>query len=234
MNLLPSPRLLAFAIALATSASVALPASAQYSDELRQRNRRASSENLGLELKIGTYDPDANAGPLFGGDNGPLLQLEFDVFAYRIPYVGLIGGGVALGWARYEARLCQDPECTQRFDEKAKLKLFPIATLAVLRFDVLARQLDIPLVVTGKIGFDSIFYRSSGGTSGSGRTHGLRWAIQFALELDFLDRRRAAALDQEWGINHSTLFVEIFGSSANSSVDLGSNLAWTIGLGITF
>ncbi len=231
-----------FALLLAAgSVFASATVEAQYSDELRSRSRRSTPEHFGLELKIGTYNPGARVADgtsaveaIFGDDHGPLLQLEFDVFAYRIPFVGLIGGAVSGGWARYSAVLCLDAACTQRLDEEGQLKLFPVALMAVLRVDVLARELNVPLVVTGKVGLDAIFFKSSGGTAGSGSSFGVRWAVQFALELDFLDRRRAAMLDQEWGINHSALFVEIFGSTADSTVDLGTSLAWTIGLGITF
>ncbi|MEM9070187.1 MAG: MXAN_2562 family outer membrane beta-barrel protein [Myxococcota bacterium] len=233
-------------LTIAALAASMLPsmAAAQSSDELRARARRESSEFFGFELKVGTYRPEARAvgggsawQEFFGGDRGPLLQLEFDVFAYRIPYVGLIGGGVSAGWARYERGLC-DPNTGcgggGRLDEDGNARLYPVAGLAVLRVDTLSRYLGIPFVFTGKIGADIFFYRITGGGSASGRSVGLRWALQFALELDFINRTRARSLDDEWGINHTTLFFEIFGSTADSEIDLGQNLAWTAGLGMTF
>ncbi len=231
---------------LALILALAIPglAAAQTSDELRARSRRESTEHFGFELKVGTYRPDARATngdnawrTFFGNDRGPLLQLEFDVFAWRIPYVGLIGGGVSAGWARYERGLCSDLTCAaqDRLDEKGRAKLFPIAGLAVLRVDVLARELGIPLVLTGKLGVDAVFYRIRGGSlNGSGGSIGMRWALQLALELDFINRARARTLDDEWGINHTTLFFELFGSTADSQIDLGTGLAWTLGLGLTF
>ena len=42
---------------------------------------------------------------------------------------------------------------------------------------------------------------------------------------------RARNLDDEWGINHSYLLFELFGSTADFG---GSSLAWTGGLGLTF
>ena len=78
---------------------------AQTSDELRARAQRESSEHFAFELRVGPYRPDARSTSggnafedFFGGDRGPLLQLEFDGFVYRIPYVGLIGAGVSGGW----------------------------------------------------------------------------------------------------------------------------------------
>lgn len=217
---------------------------AQYSDELRARARRESSERFNFEFRVGTYRPDARAvgggnafAQFFGSDRGPLLQLELDAWVIRIPYVGLVGAGLSWGWARYKRGLC-DPllGCTgNRLDEKANARLWPVAAVAVLRVDALARELGVPIIVTGKLGLDVVFYNLDGGASNaSGQSLGLRWAVQFALELDFINPARARSLDEEWGINHTTLFVELFGSTADSNLDVGTNLAWAAGLGLVF
>ena len=107
--------------------------------------------------------------------------------------------------------------------------------MGVLRIDALPRHLSIPLVLTGKLGLDTVFYDiKGGGQSARGFSIGLRWAAQIALELDFINPRRARALDEEWGINHSTLYLELFGSTADSAMNVGNNFAWAIGLGLTF
>ena len=106
--------------------------------------------------------------------------------------------------------------------------------------DSLARELSVPFVVTPKIGIDFGYWRT--GTAGSedaeGWSVGLRWAVQFALELDFLEPRAARRVDQEWGINHTVLFCELFGSTMGgalgSGLPVGSDLAWVAGLGLTF
>ena len=36
------------------------------------------------------------------------------------------------------------------------------------------------------------------------------------VELDFINPARARSLDEDWGINHTTLFFEILGSTAKS------------------
>lgn len=218
------------ALVVAALAALLAPsfASAQYSDELAELARRETIESFAAELKVGPYV--LSDGSSFFNDRGPLVQFEMDYFAFRIPYVGLVGGGLALGWSRYEGEACADATCEQRLDEEVKLTAFPIAPLAVLRVDVLARELGIPIVLTGKVGLDVFVYNVSGGSGGGGTTFGLRWGAQAALQLDFINPRRARALDEEWGINHTYLFVEFFGSSAQ----LASRFAWTIGLGLTF
>jgi hypothetical protein len=237
------PLLLALALLGAAPlwSSLTPNADAQYSDELRARARRDSVERFAFELKIGTYrtSGDAvgggNAGyRYFRGDKGPLIQLQLDVFAFRIPYFGSIGAGASLGWVRYKAGACLSIDCTPgengRADNKVSLRAFPIAPMAVLRLDVLARDLGIPLVLTGRVGLDMFLYDVSGGGGGNGITYGVRWAAQAALELDFINTRRARALDDQWGINHTYLLFELFGSTA----EMADPFAWTIGLGMTF
>ncbi len=232
------PALLLSALALS-----ALPgrADAQFSGELRAREDRSSREMFIFEFSVGTYTPRVQTvggtsaiEAVFDGDQGPMLHLEVDIAPFRIPYVGLLGAGVALGWSRYSAPLCANDSCTQQLDEEANLRLWPVSPQAVLRVDTLAREFNIPFVFTGKLGMDIVFYTASGGTEGSGSSVGFRWALQAALELDFIDRQRANVLDDEFGINHTTLFFELYGSNANSTLDLGTDIAWAAGLGMTF
>ena len=118
-------------------------------------------------------------------------------------------------------------------DQELKFRIFPLQALLVLRVDVLARELNIPLVFAGKLGLDMVFSSIENGstTEAEGRSFGFHWGAQVALELDFINPRRARNLDDEWGINHSYLLFELFGSTADFG---GSSLAWTGGLGLTF
>lgn len=231
-------RSLFLTLALACAAPFAASsAEAQYSDELAARARRASVERFGFELKIGTYRTSGdstsggNAGfRYFPNDDGPLLQLHLDAYAFRIPYFGHVGVGASWGWVKYSARACGDTGCNSRISDRVRLRAFPIAPMAALRLDVLARDLGIPLVLTGRVGLDMFIYDVKGAGGGGGTTFGLRWAAQAALELDFINPRRARALDDEWGINHTSLLFEVFGSTA----DMADRFAWTAGLGMTF
>jgi len=218
------------------------PAKAQYSDEFRPRGE--SPERFDWQLHIGPYSPYVGSSAfsdIFGGDGGPMVAMELDTHIVRIPYVGPIGIGVRGGWARYTARSCTvdaagAPDCENRSDEREKLSLLPITIMAILKVDVLARELGIPLVITGKLGLDSFFWRSrrGGSAQGSGRSLGLRWGVMFALELDFIEPRAARRLDEDWGINHSYLFVELYGSLLGTSIPMRDAFTWSAGLGLTF
>lgn len=203
-----------------------------------------------LSFGIGAYRPDpgfsggAQDGTLlsfddvYPGDNGPILLVEFDFYLYRIPFVGPIGLGLAGGWAGYKGAACvldSLPEACVPSTQQAKFSLFPFNVMAVLRIDALARETPLPFVFTGKVGFNSVFFNEDVGSGkSSGRSHGIGWAAQMALELNFVNPRRAAALDEDWGINSSFFFFELAGSDANSRAPVGDKLYFTGGVGLTF
>jgi hypothetical protein len=192
-----------------------------------------------LSFGVGAYRPDPG-DPIFDlvypGDNGPLLLAEFDFFLYRIPFIGPIGIGVAGGWAAYKGAACLDGTITPTgctpSTQSAKFSLFPLNAMVVLRVDALARKTPVPIVFTGKVGYNTVFFKEDIG--GKGRTHGFGWGAQIALELNFVNERRANALDEDWGINSSFFFFELAGSDANNRAPMGDKLYFTGGVGLTF
>jgi hypothetical protein len=195
-----------------------------------------------LSLGVGAYRPDPGSAAfdlVYPGDNGPILLVEFDFFLYRIPFVGPIGVGLAGGWAGYKGFACESgtvvgDTCTPS-SQRAKFNLFPLNVMAVLRVDALSRHTPVPLVFTGKAGFDTVFFNEDVGTGKQGgSSYGFGWAAQIALELNFINERRANALDEDWGINSSFFFFELAGSDANSGAPVGDKLYFTGGVGLTF
>jgi hypothetical protein len=233
------------AVALVLTSLAPAAASAQFFDsEPGYRRSPESSERGALELRIGPYVPDAGSRAqdfqsAFGTDDGLLLAFEYDVLAWRIPYVGLIGGAFGFGWAGYDGKgFAPDGS---RTDETTRLDLFTLPILAVLRVDVLARELGIPFVFAGKLGVDFIPWSTSTGDrdDASGLGFGIHYAVQVALELDFLDRARARSLDEEWGINHVNIFFELYGSGASGALtgqdfEIGDPFTWCAGLTFLF
>jgi hypothetical protein len=200
-----------------------------------------SPEGYLLSLGIGSYRPnpgDPAFDLVYPGDNGPLLLPEFDFFLYRIPFVGPIGIGVAGGWAAYGGAAClatSAPGTCEPSGDNAKFSLFPINAMVVVRLDALARETPVPFVLTGKVGYNSVFFKETvGGDKSTGRSHGFGWAVQLALELNFINQRRANALDEDWGINSSFFFFELAGSDANNRAPVGDKLYFTGGVGLTF
>jgi len=199
-----------------------------------------SPEGYLLSFGIGAYrpDPGSSAFDLVYSGNGPVLLPEFDFFLYRIPFLGPIGIGIAGGWAGYKGTAClanSAPGTCQPSSDSAKFSLFPINAMVVLRIDALARRTVVPFVFSGKVGYNTVFFKETVGASKStGRSHGFGWAAQLALELNFVNARRANALDEDWGINSSFFFFELGGSDANSRAPVGDKLYFTGGVGLTF
>jgi hypothetical protein len=196
-----------------------------------------SPEGYLLSFGVGAYRPDPGDpwfDSVYPGDNGPVLLVEFDFYLYRIPYVGPFGIGIAGGWAAYKGNECIGDPCVPSTD-RTKFSLFPLNAMFVLRVDALARETPVPFVFTGKVGYNTVFFNESGsGGKSSGRSHGFGWAVQFALELNFINERRANALDEDWGINSSFFFFELAGSDANSQTQVGDKFYFTGGVGLTF
>ena len=206
----------------------------------------ASPEHFGLELRLGVYHPEG-LGPAFsspeyfGGDFGPMLSFELHYFPWRIPYIGLVGAGGGLGWSQWDT---PSPGSTPTGGETQETdrNVFEIITVRpflLLRFDTLARELNFPIVITPKIGLDVAHWLTSAGGSSEadGWSIGPRFAGKVSLELDFLEPRAARQLDEEWGINHSEIFFELYYSMAGELV--GGQLpmsgwGWAAGLGFTF
>jgi hypothetical protein len=196
-------------------------------------------EGFLVSFGVGAYRPDPGSQAFdrsYPSGNGPLLLGEFDFFLYRIPFLGPMGIGVAGGWANYKGTGCLDPSgpCVPSNDS-AKFSLFPLNAMFVLRIDALARKTPVPFVFTGKVGYNTVFFKEEVGSGkSSGRSHGFGWAAQIALELNFINERRANALDQDWGINSSFFFFELAGSQANNRAPVGDKFYFTGGVGLTF
>jgi hypothetical protein len=198
-----------------------------------------SPEGYLLSFGVGAYRPDPGSQAfdlVYPSGNGPVLLPEFDFFLYRIPFIGPIGIGVAGGWASYKGAACETGTITPTgctpSTQGAKFSLFPINAMVVLRIDSLARKTPVPLVFSGKVGYNTVFFKENVGSQG--RSHGFGWAAQLALELNFINARRANALDVDWGINSSFFFFELAGSDANNRAPVGDKLYFTGGVGITF
>ena len=198
-------------------------------------------EGFLVSLGVGSYRPDPGSDSfnlVYPSGNGPILLGEFDFFLYRIPFLGPIGIGVAGGWASYKGTGClatSTPGTCVPSSDGAKFSLFPLNAMAVLRIDALARKTPVPFVFTGKVGYNSVFFKEEVGSGrSSGRSHGFGWAAQIALELNFINERRANALDQDWGINSSFFFFELAGSDANNRAPVGDKFYFTGGVGLTF
>lgn len=184
-----------------------------------------------FELKVGPFRPGNRfVREAFGSDRGWLLSTEFDVTAYKIPYTGQLNVGLGWGWANYDAKAPIAGGGTS--GETTSLTIYPMSVMAVLRIDALARLTVVPLTFAGKVGYDFVRWKMETGsaTDGSGLNMGLRYGMQAAFELDVIDRKSARRLDDDFGVNHTFLLFEYFGSMTKGT---GGN-SFQFGLGLQF
>jgi hypothetical protein len=208
-------------------------AAAQHDETLEELPRDFSStERLTLELRIGPYQPDLyEINRLIQDDDGLLLGLQLDVIAFRLKDILYLNGGGIVSWANYKGTAID--QAGVNASEETELEIIPLSLLGVLRIDALPRKLGIPFILTGKLGYTWMHWstETGGSDAASGWSLGYQWAGQFALDLDSFDLAAARVMDEEWGINHSFLFLEIFGfEPLGDSLDLGGT-SWTAGLG---
>jgi hypothetical protein len=120
--------------------------------------------------------------------------------------------------------------------ENTSLQIFPFYAVAVLRVDVLDKELRIPIVPYVKGGIGMALWRAynDGGTSsvgsiqGKGHTVGTQVALGISFDLNALDEHTARNFDNAVGVNHTYVFAETYVSALTG---LGQSHAMYVGNG---
>jgi len=204
----------------------------------RPPSRRIESpERVILELRGGTYRvfPGEPYDTYFKSDSGPHLSVHADGILYREPNWFYVTLGGSFGWMRYTGK-AQDAETGAPVGEETAMTVLPVTATAGFRFDALPRQLSIPFIFGVRVGWEWAHWSTTTGAidDASGWSTGPVLSAQLALDLDTFERGGARALDEEWGINHTYIFGEIYKFIPTSkSLDLGGT-NWVAGLGFVF
>jgi hypothetical protein len=264
---------LASAGAMATFANEGVASADDETGVLSARHKvYESPQNFALELRLGPYHPRVDTasdvgskGPYeteFGNSLRWEVAVEFDYQALRIPHFGTLGPGFSAGYTTSTANAPLVTKVMGSFTsgETTSLTIFPFYAVAVLRIDVLSRELHVPFVPYLKGGFAMALWRASNtaGTSvyvpkdasgkptgapsvvGEGHTVGTDLAVGLAIDLNFLDRRTSQGFDNATGVNHTFIFGELqdlnldglFGIQKNPLYVGNHN--WVLGLGFEF
>jgi hypothetical protein len=217
-----------------------------------------SPERFTLEVRFGLYHPrvdsafsngDSPYRDIFGDTANFEIAVEFDWQAYRIPHFGTIGPGFGAGYTEASALaplVVAQPNGNNLSAESTSLTIFPMYGVAVLRADVLDRELHIPLVPYGKLGLgwglwratDALGTSSHDGRLGEGTTLGFHAALGLAFDLNVLDLAAARGFDNSVGVNHTYAFFEAFWADLNGfgqshSLNVGA-YTWSAGVAIGF
>jgi hypothetical protein len=214
---------------------------------------------MAFELRFGPYSPridDGTSAPtsaaIFGDKTRYQFGLEVDGQLWRAPHVGTLG--VGLGWSYTRLSGLNLPDTSQsapaldaRITQKSSLNIMPMYAVGVLRIDVLARELHIPLVGYGKFGLGYALWWVNDGL-GTAKTNcdengqhcvvgrdasvGTQAALGAMFLLDWLEPSAGAELDSAMGINNSYLFLEWSVSNfGGDQMNVGTN-TWVTGLAV--
>ncbi len=195
----------------------------------------------------GTYAPDIDSEPglngatpykdIFGDTTSPLwrLGIDADLFSgFGRLSVGLTGGYWNISG---KARLASDT--TVQTEDTVDLTLWPLTPILTYRADFLWERLHIPLVPYGRLGYGFVRWSSGkngttstfDGQSAEGWARGFEYGLGLQLILDALEPDKAAGLDQDFGINSTSLFFAFDGMNWKgaggldlSSTSLGGGL----------
>ena len=256
-------RLAWIAAAVATCTVVSSTAWAQGFDDPASSWRRGSGrgyespQNYALEIRFGPYHPNIDdefggTGPydeVFGDSTRWYIGLELDWQAIRIPHFGSVGPGFSWGYTRMKANAKLTGTNIDSAEETS-LWIMPMFVGGVLRVDVFANEMGIPLVPYIKAGFGYALWKTSDGlgtsevatgsgtVEGKGRSYGWHFAPGIALQLDPFDRHAARQLDNSVGVNHSYAFLEwmrtnLDGFGADDQMRVGTS-TWVAGLAFEF
>jgi hypothetical protein len=220
----------------------------------------ASPQHFAFELRISPFLPDIDSDPslngatpfadIFGGKQRIMLSGEFDWQTVRIPHLGTLGPGLGFGYFEVSGNApLQNPTAggATTSGETTKLEIFPLYLAAVLRADVLWRDLGIPFVPYAKAGPAVSFWRASNtlgtsqfqGTSGKGYTLGAQLALGVGFNLNVFDEYAAKNFDEAMGVNNTYLFGEWTDADLNGlgfqsdPLRVGGQY-WTFGLAFEF
>jgi hypothetical protein len=212
-----------------------------------------SAQNFAFELRFSPYKPQIDEEPglanapyhqTFGSMRRLLIQLELDWQTFRIPHLGTIGPGLSVGYTSM-SEVVKTVSGRPSGDETA-LDVFPFYGVAVLRADVLWRELGIPFVPYAKGGMAMGLWRATNtgetavanNVSGKGTTWGLYAAGGVALALDALDLGASRNMDNATGINNTYFFLEAYwlglnGIGQTDALRIGT-VSWAAGLAFEF
>lgn len=199
-----------------------------------------SAERFLLQLGGGPYtvfsDKSESYGRFFTGDHGPNLNAQLDGIVYRMlrTFYATVGGSVGL--LNFSGAAVERMDPTQTTSEKTTLSIVPLTASAAIHVDVLPRRLGIPIIVGARLGWEWAHWNTDTGArnNASGWSVGPVVSLQLALDLDSFEPGGARALDEEWGINHTYIFGEVFHfAPVAKSLEIGTT-SWLIGLGFIF
>jgi hypothetical protein len=226
----------------------------------------ASPQHFEAELRFAPFTPAIDSDPslhgatpyatVFGTSPRILVSAELDWQIFRFPHFGTLGPGLGVGYTAMSAPALfaspHGPTQTLVSGETTSLDIFPFDAVAVLRVDVLWRDVGIPIVPYLKAGLGMSLWRATNtlGTSvyttgtgqsvaGEGHSIGTHFAVGIGFNLNVLDEYAARSWDEAMGVNGTYLFAEyaredLDGLGFQSDPLRVGGTSWNFGLAFEF
>jgi|GEM_PF-302168 len=206
----------------------------RYRDPSQSDLKYRSPQHAAFELRIGPYRPNVDSEfgtsgqtpfqDSFGSGQSFMVGFEVDYQALRIPYFGTLGPGLGAGFTMYSAQ-ARFTDGSGFSEQQTSFWVAPFYVDVVLRVDVLARELKIPLIPYAKLGLVMAPWEARDGRNGSvdaigragqGVELGYAAHLGLMLQLNFLAPANAIDMDNSTGINSASLFGELMASDVDS------------------
>ncbi len=229
---------------IAALAALLAPAGASAQQEHTPQPRQ-SPRDWAFHLQFGGYYPqiDESAGlsdtpfqRVFGDSNRVIAQAGLERYLFKA--FGTLGVGLSLGYSEFYGSgfFAEGPDAGERSGDSTSFTVVPVQAYAAYRFDVLAQEMNIPLVPYAKAGVGTWMWWTGGE---SGQRGGFSYGGGMQLLLDFFDPRLAVEFDREVGVNNSYLFVDWAAWQANGfrgddGFDLSDDGIVSFGLALDF
>jgi hypothetical protein len=192
-----------------------------------------------FELKLSGYRPNVDSefggaktpyNDIFGGSRSLMFRAHM---AYALWHgFGTLELGAGAGFFQVSGNgLLADGT---KSSDKTSLKIIPLSATLTYRFDWAADQFGFPLVPYARASLERYQWwvtnglgntASDGVHSGSGATNGYSFAGGLAFMLDFLDPSMARDMEEDTGIHHTYLFVDVTKTFVD---DFGSKKSWNL------
>ena len=224
---------------------------------------RAESPRSGsFDLRFGTYRPNIDSefggtatpyADSFGTSRALMIQAIFSRSLLVNDTVTLDLGFGAGYWEKYGVGICgpPDPLCpTVQVGDTTSLRIIPLTVAFTARLDWLMYGAGLPLTPYLRASLlDYLWWTYAGngsvavgptGQRGNGQTLGWGLTAGLGFALEFLDTQLGREMDQDVGINHTILYVDVtkarvdnFGSKSSWNLSPDS-LQWSLGLLFVF
>jgi hypothetical protein len=202
-------------------------------------NGRAESPRWGsFELGAGRYRPNIDAQPgltalpfedIFGTGRGWMFRAGISRALFTYP--GSLEVGVRTGFYRASGngrQVVNGVITDVSSGDPTTFNIIPTSLTLTYRFDLLAERYRVPLAPYGRVALERYNWwvtGGSGGTAKSGATNGYSATGGIALLVDFFDPGLARELDEDTGINHTYLFLDVTKSWVKN---FGSSTSWDL------